>query len=647
MENNRTDERIYEFEGFRLDASEHELKRGAARITLTPKAVELLTILIERRGQIVTREEILNNLWRDTYVDESNLTVTISMLRKAFGVKANDKHFIETVPKRGYRFNAEVRTLEELIVERQTRTHIKIQETETADEAKNPLLEHLNRRVGRQSFALLAVVICIVVFGAGLTFYLSRAANQTASALSADANAPRSIAVLPLKNLSKDAADESLSVGLTDALISKLSNVKNLAVRPTRAVLPFASNQETLHTIGEKLQVETVLEGTIQREGERLRVSVQLIRASDNQILWAGNFDEATDNLFKFQDAFAANITDTLAFKLTDDERNRLVRRETDNAEAFQLYLKGRYFWNKRTGKDFQKAIEFFEQARTKDPNYALAYVGLADSYKLLTEYNGMPAPEAYAKAREAATKAIELDPNSGEAHTSLAYTLAFYDWRWQEAENEFKRAIELNPNYATTRQWYSEYLVVVGRFDEAMSEIEQARQLDPTSLIIASDVAGHFYMARQFDRSIEQAKKVVERDDKFVYACAFLWIAQEQKGEIKAAAETIFKCAALYTPPELVAEMKTGYERGGWQELWRVQYKQSIALPMLAAFSDYHRAIFALRIGDRDKTFDWLEKSLTARNRWIVNLKYDPQWDAIRGDSRFGEIVRRINLEP
>ena len=647
MENNRTDERIYEFEGFRLDASEHELKRGAARITLTPKAVELLTILIERRGQIVTREEILNNLWRDTYVDESNLTVTISMLRKAFGVKANDKHFIETVPKRGYRFNAEVRTLEELIVERQTRTHIKIQETETADEAKNPLLEHLNRRVGRQSFALLAVVICIVVFGAGLTFYLSRAANQTASALSADANAPRSIAVLPLKNLSKDAADESLSVGLTDALISKLSNVKNLAVRPTRAVLPFASNQETLQTIGEKLQVETVLEGTIQREGERLRVSVQLIRASDNQILWAGNFDEATDNLFKFQDAFAANITDTLAFKLTDDERNRLVRRETDNAEAFQLYLKGRYFWNKRTGKDFQKAIEFFEQARTKDPNYALAYVGLADSYKLLTEYNGMPAPEAYAKAREAATKAIELDPNSGEAHTSLAYTLAFYDWRWQEAENEFKRAIELNPNYATTRQWYSEYLVVVGRFDEAMSEIEKARQLDPTSLIIASDVAGHFYMARQFDRSIEQAKKVVERDDKFVYACAFLWIAQEQKGEIKAAAETIFKCAALYTPPELVAEMKTGYERGGWQELWRVQYKQSIALPMLAAFSDYHRAIFALRIGDRDKTFDWLEKSLTARNRWIVNLKYDPQWDAIRGDSRFGEIVRRINLEP
>ena len=569
------------------------------------------------------------------------------MLRRAFGVKASDKHFIETVPKHGYRFNAEVRTPEKLIVERQTLTRIKIQEIETTADAKNPLLENLNRRVGRQSFALLAVVIGVVIFGAGLTFYLSGAGNKTASALLAETDVPRSIAVLPFVNLSQDAADEPLSVGLTDALISKLSNVKNLAVRPTRAVLPFAGSQETLQIIGEKLQVETVLEGTIQREGERLRVSVQLIRAADSQILWAGSFDEQTVHLFKFQDAFAANITDTLAFKLTDEERNRINRRETDNAEAFQLYLKGRYFWNKRTAADLRKAVEFFERARAQDPNYSLAYVGLADSYQLLTEYGGMPAPEAFNRAREAAAKAIEIDPDSGEAHTSLAYTLAFHDWQWQEAEAAFKRAIELNPNYATTRQWYSEYLVVGGRFDEAMFEIEQARRLDPTSLIIAADVAGHFYMTRQFDRAIEEAKKVIERDDKFVYACAFLWIAHEQKGEINEAAAAILRCAAIYTPPELVAEIKTGYERGGWQELWRVQYEQSLAPPMLAAFSDYHRAIFALRTGNREKTFEWLGKSLTARNRWIVNLKYDPQWDAIRGDARFGEIVRRINLEP
>lgn len=646
MENETEAARIYEFEDFRFNANEQELKRGAERITLTPKAVELLGVLIERRGQIVGREEILEKIWHDAYVDESNLTVTVSMLRRAFGVKANDKHFIETVPKRGYRFNAEVRQPETLIVERQTQTRIKIQETETADDAKNSLLKNFDRR-NRHSLALLAIVVCVVVFGAGLTFYLSRAGNQKASAFFADGNAPRGIAVLPLKNLSREPDDESLSVGLTDALISKLSNVKNLRVRPTRAVLPFAANEETVQAIGEKLQVETVLEGTIQREGERLRVSVQLVRTVDNEVLWAGNFDETTDNLFKFQDAFAANITDTLAFKLTEEERNRIARRETDNAEAFQLYLKGRYFWNKRTIKDFQKAIEFFEQARIKDPNYASAYAGLADSYKLLTEYNGMPAPEAYAKAREAATKAIELDPDSGEAHTSLAYTLAFYDWQWQEAEREFRKAIELNPNYATARQWHSEYLLVAGRFDEAAAELEQARQLDPTSMIIASDIAGYFYMRRQFDRSIEEAKKVIERDDKFVYAYAFLWIAQEQKGETKETAETIIKCAALYTTPALADEMKIAYERGGWHELWRVQYQQSADSPVAPYFSDYHRAMFALRTGDLEKTFNWLEKSLAARNRWIVNLKYDPQWDAIRADSRFGEIIRRTNLEP
>lgn len=363
--------------------------------------------------------------------------------------------------------------------------------------------------------------------------------------------------------------------------------------------------------------------------------------------MWAGNFDEQTVNLFKFQDAFAANITDTLAFKLSDDERMRIARRETDNAEAFQLYLKGRYFWNKRTPKDLQKSAEFFEQARTKDPNYALAYVGLADSYKMLAEYNAMPAAEAFAKAREAATKAIELDPNSGEAHTSLAYTLAFYDWNWQEAEREFRKAIELNPNYATAHQWYSEYLIVFGRFDEGMAEIERARELDPTSLIIASAVAGHFYMARQFDRTIGDAGKVIESDSSFLYGYYLLWLSYDQKGMTDQAAEAIFKLDGLYFPPELLAAERKAFEKNGWHQMWRLKYEQASQPPLNAFFNDYIRALAALRAGHGEKTFYWLEKSLAERNRWIVNLKYDPQWDSIRTDPRFNEIVRRTNLEP
>lgn len=648
MENNHAEKKIYEFEGFRLDARQQELKRGAEKLALTPKAVELLTVLIERRGQTVTREEILELLWRDTYVDESNLTVTVSMLRKAFGARANDRHFIETVPKRGYRFNAEVRKLaDELVVERQTKTHIKIEtvEDEKADAAKLEAMTNLDRRVRRQSVALVAVVACVVIFGAGLVFYFARGSENAQTFAAGTANQPRAIAVLPLKNLSKD-ADESLSIGLTDALISKLGNVKTLAVRPTSAILPFAAATETPQTVGKQLKVEAVLEGTIQKIGERVRVSVQLVRTADNQVLWSGNFDEEARDLFKFQDAFAASISEALAFKLTDAERNRLARRETDNGEAFQLYLKGRYYWNKRTVKDFQTSIEFFEQAREKDPDYALAYVGLADAFQLLTEYGGMSAAEAYAKAREAATRAIELDPNAGEAHTSLAYIAAFYDWKFAEAEREFQRAIELAPNYATARQWHSEYLIAAGRFDEAFAEIERARQLDPTSLIIASDIAGHFYMTRQFDKAVEQSNRVLEMNANFLYAYAFLWLAHEQKGNFAEAADALLKCDAIFTPPELFNAERAAYERGGWKQIWQVKYEQATAPPMSAIYSDYHRAIFAFRTGDRERTFEWLEKSFQARNRWIVNLKYDPQWDAIRQDARFDELVRKVGFE-
>jgi DNA-binding winged helix-turn-helix (wHTH) protein/TolB-like protein len=619
----RTNPRIYEFEGFRLDADEHELWRGSEQVALTHKAVELLTLLIERRGSTVTKEEILEKLWPDTYIDENNLAVTVSMLRKAFGERAFDRKFIETIPKRGYRFVAEVGepNATGLLIEKHTVANI------TVKESARP----------RRHVVLLAALILIL----GVT--MGYIALRPASSEPGRTAAVRTIAVLPFKDLSGK-HDESVSIGLTDALITKLGGIQGLAVRPTGAVLSLTG---TPQEIGEKLKVEFVLFGTVQRDAERIRVAVQLINVRDNDILWTSNFDDKFSDLFKIQDAFAAQIAQSLSVNISDDERSRLARRETENGEAYQLYIRGRYFWNKRTLESFKKSIELFEDARQKDPAFALAYVGLADSYQLLSEYGGMPASEAFEKARSASRKAIELDPGLGEAHASLAYTLAFYDWKWPEAEAAFKRAIELDPNYATARQWYGEYLLVQGRFDESLAEILKAQELDPLSLIINSDIAGHHYMTRQFDKAIAQSQKVVEMDPNFIFGWSFLWVSHEQLGMTNEAAQAVFRCNSIYTPTAIVDEQRAAYEKGGWPELWRLMYKQWTEPPMAALYGDYHRALAAVRTGDTEETFYWLEKSAAARQRWFVNLKYDPEWDAIRSDARFDELVRKANLEP
>jgi tetratricopeptide (TPR) repeat protein len=276
-----------------------------------------------------------------------------------------------------------------------------------------------------------------------------------------------------------------------------------------------------------------------------------------------------------------------------------------------------------------------------------LAYVGVADSYLLLSEYGGIPTAEAVPKSRTASQQAIDLDPGLGEAHASLAYTLAFHDWKWSEAEIEFRRAIDLSPNYATAHQWYSEYLIVNGRFEEGIAEINKASQLDPLSLIISSAIAGHYYMSRRYDKAIEQAKKVLEMDPKFIYAHAFLWLSYEQAGMIEQAAEAMFVGDSVYLPQEAVAAERAAYEKGGWRGVWQMKYDQMTTPPFDAVYSDYHRALAALRIGDFEKTFQWLERSGEKRHRWFPNLNYDPEWDPIRSDPRFADLVRKASLDP
>jgi tetratricopeptide (TPR) repeat protein len=265
----------------------------------------------------------------------------------------------------------------------------------------------------------------------------------------------------------------------------------------------------------------------------------------------------------------------------------------------------------------------------------------------LYGEYGGMNPAEAFEKSRERAQKALKINPDLAEAHNSLAYTLAFYDWDWTAAEREFLRAIELNPNYPTARQWYSEYLLVFGRFDESLSQIHQAQQLDPTSLIISSDYSGHLYLAKRYDECIEQAEKTLRQEEKFAYAYAFQWLCYEGKNDLARAFETLQKGDAIMFPKEIVVEQQRAYERGGWPEVWKYKDEFFEKFPPNQFVNNFTRAFTAMRAGKTEKAFEWLEKSYRARERWFVNLKFDPQWNALRFDPRFAELVRKANLNP
>lgn len=625
-----SERKIYEFDGFRLDVDDKMLWRGKEKISLPLKAIEMLTLLVENSGRTVTKEEILETLWEDTFVDENNLAVTVSSLRKAFGESKNENRFIETVPRRGYRFVAEIKENKgSLILEKRTVTEIRLEKDETPKQSAGKRKSYL---------PLLAILTIILVLG-GVFWWRNYAKENT------NISPPQTIAVLPFRNLAKD--QEELSLTLTDALITKLAGLKGLTVRPTSSVLGFTENTPDSNTIKEKLKVENYLEGTIQKADNRLRISVQLVKTSDGSIIWAGSFNEAETDLLKLQDAISDQVVSALRFKISPQEQEILAKRETSNDEAFRLYLQGRFFWNKRNLESLKKSIGFYEQSLGKDAAYAMAYVGLADSYQLLGEYNGMPIKEAFEKARAAAQKAMELNPNLGEAHCSLAYTQAFYDWNWTEAEKSFKRAIELSPNYATAHQWYGEYLLAVGKTNDSLAELNKAQELDPLSLIIATDIAGYYYTTRQFDKAIEHSLKAIEADKNFLYAYIFLWVSQEQKGNIDEAAKSLFQNESLILPPTLVQQGQTAYQKDGWKGFWQLKYSQATEPPLNQYFSNFQRAVAALRIDNTEAVFEWLTKSYEAKERWFVNLKFDPQWDKVRNDARFNELVRKANLIP
>lgn len=651
----------YLFAEFQLDPLRRVLLKSGRPVALNPKAVELLLALVAGRAEVLSKDELLNEVWPDQIVEENNLTVHISALRKALGETKGARQFIVTIPGRGYRFVANVRMAQEsdldVAIFERSRAQIVIEEDETdgqsnhaeakrePEEKVSPASPRLGATWRLSSISPAALAVCAVAV-VGLIAALSYAWISSTRQKAPARATVKSIAVLPFKPLLAGSRDESLEMGMTDTLITKLNNTRQIIVRPISAVRPYTDLGQDAVTAGRELKVESVLEGTIQRAGERIRVTARLVRIDDGETLWVETFDEKFTDIFAVQDAISQRMIASLKLRLSGEEHSHLAKHYTENAEAYQLYLKGRYFWNKITPEGFQKSLEYYQQAIERDPNYALAYVGIADSYNLLGSYGVLPLRESHPKARAAAEKALKIDDNLAEAHNSLAAIIADYYWDWAAAEKHFQRAIELNPNYSVARYWYSQYLQRMGRLDESVTEAKRAQALDPVSHNANAHVGLALYRARRYDEAIEHLHKALEMDANALDAHIFLGVAyvQHRKHE-EAIAEFQSTVTLSGRNPSMLGLLGYGYAVAGRCEEAKAILKELDHLQRRQYVSPAEIALIYIGLNERDQAFVWLEKSYHER-AWLLGfLKVEPIFDPLRSDQRFTDLMRRVGL--
>ena len=643
-------ERLYEFGPFRLDPLKRLLLRAGQPVVLTSKSFDTLLVLVEHKGEVLRKGELMRRLWPDTSVEENNLTQQISALRRALGERAGEHRYIVTVPGRGYSFVSDVRTVADegadLIVEQRTRSRITIDVEEEQPEGRAPhraaeiaLAPAVARAASpRPRARLFALAVVGLVLGL-LALFAQRRFADDARRPAADAS-PKSVAVLPFRSLNADANDDFLGAGMSDTLIAKLSSIRQINVRPTSAVLKFAAAPANSLTAGRELGADAVLEGTVQRAGERVRVTVQLLDVRQGRLLWAQSFDEGLGDIFVVQDVISEQVARALLARLNGAEQQRLRKHDTDSIAAYQAYLRGRYFWNRRDEEGLRKSVGYFQQAVAEDPTYAVAYAGLADAYNLLVNYHlaGATADECERRAREAVTRALELDETLAEAHTSLA-SMKFYGAHDNAAaEREYLRAIELNPNYATAHHWYSEYLNMTDRPAEAMAEIRRAQELDPLSPVINTTVGERLYFARRYGEAAAQLRKTLEVSPDFYHAHYLLGLAYEQQG--------------MYG--EAIAEFQRARELGGNHaalaagalgHIYAVTGRRREALLLLNELlklgrdMPYAVATVYLGLGEKRQAVEWLQKVPSADAAWL--LRADPRLDGLRSEPRLRSLLQ------
>jgi TolB-like protein/Tfp pilus assembly protein PilF len=486
--------------------------------------------------------------------------------------------------------------------------------------------------------------IYIVVVGAAVSLTLFFVGRYTASPRSeARINVPeKSIAVLPFDNLSRDPDNAYFTEGVQEEILTRLAKIADLKVIARTSTEKYKSAPGNLREVAEQLGVGNVLEGSVQKAADQVRVQVQLINTATQAHLWAESYDRKLTDIFAVESEIATRIAETLQAKLTGSEKTAITKRPTANPEAYEFYLKGRFFWNKRTGADLRTAIDYFNQALGKDPSYALAYAGLADSYGLLSAYGAASRVDSFPQANAAAKKALELDDTLAEAHTSLGLVLSAYDFDFEQSLKEFERAIELNPNYATAHHWYGETLGAMGRFDEGIAELKRAQQLDPLSLVINTDLGEVHTFAREYDKAIEQLRKAIEMDPRFYYAHWNLGVALQLKGQLSEAIAEYRKAVELNDDPGALALLGQAYARAGQREEGQKILARLTDEAKSRYVSAYSFALLYLALGDKERSIDELERGYGER-AFVPSFKVDAMLDDLRGNPRFEALVSKI----
>jgi DNA-binding winged helix-turn-helix (wHTH) protein/TolB-like protein/Tfp pilus assembly protein PilF len=616
----------YEFGRFRLKTAERVLLREGELVPLTPKVFDILVTLVEHGGQVVAKDDLMKRVWPNTFVEEGNLTQNISLLRKALGESPGGVQFIETVPRRGYRFVADTSQSWDDKVGQSA------PEPDPAPVVSIP--NTTSQPAGSKRTPLYALAAGVLVLGlVGLVYF------TTGSGKTGGPTPIQSIAVLPFAQESSDPDAEYINDKIAESLINSLSKLPQLRVVPRSVVAGYKGREIDPRKVGQELNVRAVVTGRLRRHGDIISIQADLIDLENVAQLWGQHYDHKLSDVLLVQDDISRDIFENLRLKLNVEEKKQL--------EAYRLYLKGRNAWNKRTGDALQQAIEFFNQAIAIDPNYGAAYAGLADCYNMLVVYGRLQPKEGFPKAKEAATRALEIDEGSAEAHTSMAFIKFRWDWDRAATEREFQEAIKLKPAYAPAHQWYSSYLVAVERFDEAIAEAKRTEEVEPFSFVASSHLGWIYYLSGQNDKAIEQCKKILELDPNSFPARRYLGLAYEAKG--------------MY--PEAIAEFQTGVKLSGSPLMlallghaYAVSGKTAEAKQVLTDLqqlqdqryvSPYTVAAIHAGLGDQVQAFKWLETAVEERDIWLMNLKVDPVFAKLRTQRQFTDILARIRLRP
>jgi TolB-like protein/DNA-binding winged helix-turn-helix (wHTH) protein/Tfp pilus assembly protein PilF len=631
------------FGAFEVDLHNGELRKHGIRVKLQEKPYQILCLLLEQPGEVVTREELQRRLWpADTFVDfDRNLNTAANRLRQALGDSADNPRFIETIPRRGYR----------LIVPVSKGNGNGHPQPNTNGEAPasgrraetQPAPQAGRRKPPMGLRAVLASVAILALLVTGI--FAVRATLQPEGSAGVGKTM---LAVLPFENLSGDAGQDYLSDGLTDEMIAQIGRLSpgRLGVIARTSAMHYKGARKSVAEIGRELGVDYALEGGVRRSGNRVRITAQLVDVRSQSPLWSETYDHDEADLLAIQRDVAAHISSALALELLPAHTHANARAVSPNREAHEAYLMGRFHWNKRTTEGLQQALGHFQRAIEKDAAYAAAYAGLADTYLVMAYQFLLPPKEAYPKAKAAVERALQLDANLAEAHVSRAGITFVYDWDWDRAEQEFRRAIELNPSYASAHQWYAGFLSAMGRHTEALRENEIARRLDPLSLMINTQRGVLHYQAGQIDEALAACRKALELDPNFSPARVCLAMIYTKK--------QMYREGVLERQKAMAGE---GYAREEMEAFWRayatggIRGAQRWLIDYRARRMDkqyipgYYMAVLYGALGEKDKAFEWLERSYQQRDGFLTRLKVDPNLESLRDDPRFQSFLERMKL--